>query len=74
MDDMSRKDIRRILKTFGIQADEALVAHLARNPYVDVLDIRLTLEDVTQYGDSPPEEKLFFVINDQVHRSGASEE
>jgi ribosomal protein L12E/L44/L45/RPP1/RPP2 len=32
MAESSRDDIRKLLKTFGIQADEAVIAHLARNP------------------------------------------
>jgi len=74
MDDMSRKDIRRILKTFGISADEEMVAHLARNPSVDELSIRVTLEDLTDYGDSPPDERLNIVINDNVRRSQENKE
>jgi hypothetical protein len=74
MDDTSRKDIRRILKTFGIRADEALVAHMARNPSVDALSIRVTLEDLTDYGDSPPDERLYIVINDNIHRSQENQE
>ena len=51
MENESRKDIRRILKTFGIKADEAMVAHLARNPEIGELKIRIVLEDLTDYGD-----------------------
>ena len=58
MDPSSRKDIRRLLKTFGIQADEAIAAHLAHTGRVDPLRIRLVLEDLTDYGDSPPEKVL----------------
>jgi hypothetical protein len=67
MDNDSRKDIRRILKTFGIQADEALVAHLARNPDLASLRVRITLEDMTDYGMSPPESKLALVIEDEIN-------
>lgn len=58
MEDTSRKDIRRLLKTFGIQADEAMIAHLARNPLVDRLHVRIILEDLTDYGDNPPTQPL----------------
>jgi hypothetical protein len=68
MEDTSRKDIRRILKIFGIQADEAMVAHLARNPAVAALRVRLTLEDLTDYGDQPPADPLRLVIEDDVRR------
>jgi hypothetical protein len=74
MDDTSRKDVRRILKTFGIRADEAMVAHLARNPNVDVLSIQVTLEDLTDYGDSPPDDRLKVVINENVRRSQENKE
>ena len=71
MEDASRKDIRRILKTFGIRADEAMVAHLARNPTIDSLQIRVTLEDLTDYGDAIPTEPLSIVIEDIVRRRPA---
>lgn len=72
MDDRSRKDIRRILKTFGIQADEAMVAHLARNPEVDALKVRVILQDITEYPGSPPEQPLEVIIEDEVHRQNDS--
>ena len=68
MENGSRKDIRRILKTFGIRADEAMVAHLARNPDTSELKIRITLLDLTDYGDSGPESPLSVTIEDEVHR------
>lgn len=68
MNGSDRKDIRRLLKTFGIQADEALVAQLARNPKVDQLHVRITLEDLTDYGANPPQEKLSVVIEDTISR------
>lgn len=68
MEETSRDDIRRILKTFGIQADEALVAHLARNPGKGSLQIRITLEDQTDYGGETPDPPLFLEIEDEVRR------
>jgi hypothetical protein len=68
MENGSRKDIRRILKTFGIKADEAMVAHLARNPDTEELKIRITLLDLTDYGDSRPESPLSVTVEDEVHR------
>lgn len=68
MEDTSRKDIRRILKTFGIGADEALVAHLARNPDLAGLRVRITLEDLTDYGDSTPSQPLQLVVEDEIRR------
>lgn len=72
MDDRSRKDIRRILKTFGIEADEAMVAHLARNPEVDTLKVRVILQDITEYSGATPEPPLEVVIEDEVRRRNDS--
>lgn len=68
MTDDSRKDIRRLLKTFGVKADEAIVEHLANNPQVKALRVRATLEDLTDYGDSPPEERLHLEVNEEIQR------
>lgn len=72
MDDRSRKDIRRILKTFGIQADEAMVAHLARNPDVDALKVRVILQDITEYTGKMPAPPLEVIIEDEIHRQNDS--
>ncbi len=69
MEDSSRKDIRRILKTFGIKADEAMIAHLARNPRVDKLQVRITLTDLTYYGDTLPDSPLEVVVEDEIRRA-----
>ena len=68
MEDNSRKDIRRLLKTFGIHADEAMIAHLARNPEIDTLHVRVTLEDLTDYGPAGPADTLRVQIEDEIKR------
>jgi hypothetical protein len=68
MEDNMRKSIRRILKSFGIEADETLMAHLARHPDVESLKIRITVEDLTEYGDSPPQDPLTVTIEDEIQR------
>jgi hypothetical protein len=68
MDDRSRKDIRRVLKTFGIKADEAMIAHLARNPDVGALRVRISLEDITDYADQVPDGELSFSVEDEISR------
>jgi rhamnose utilization protein RhaD (predicted bifunctional aldolase and dehydrogenase) len=70
MDELERKDIRRLLKTFGVQADEALIAHLARNPDVDMVRVRITLEDLTEYGSATPDEPLHVEVEGKVRREG----
>jgi 5,10-methenyltetrahydromethanopterin hydrogenase len=66
MEEMGRKDIRRLLKRFGVEADEALVAHLARNPDVEMLRVRITLDDLTDYGDEPPDERLHLQVEGEI--------
>lgn len=68
MDDNSRKDIRALLKTFGVKADEAIVGHLAKNPDVKQLNLKVTLEDRTDYGLNAPSGSLSFVIDGQINR------
>lgn len=69
MDDSSRSDIRSLLKAFGIQADEAIVAHLARNPGIGPIHLRLALTDLTDYGDSPPDLPLHLTVDGTVRPS-----
>ena len=68
MEDNSRKGIRALLKTFGVQADEAIVGHLARHPEVSQLKLKVTLEDVTDYGSSKPNETLSLEIDGEINR------
>tara|TARA_B100000989_G_C19435830_1_gene425084 strand:- start:110 stop:319 length:210 start_codon:yes stop_codon:yes gene_type:complete len=51
-DEMCKKDIRGLLKTFGVMADEAIVGHIAKNPDVNKLNFKITLEDITNYDDA----------------------
>lgn len=68
MEESSRADIRRLLKTFGIRADEAIIAHLARNPAETPLQLRVTLQDITDYGETPPDTPLGFEIEGEIRR------
>lgn len=68
-EDSSRSDIRHLLKTFGVQADEAIVAHLARNPGVTPLHLCLILEEKTDYGDQPSDRPLHLKVEGQVRRA-----
>ena len=51
-DEICKKDIRALLKTVGVMADEAIVGHIAKNPSVNSLNFKVTLEDITEYEDS----------------------
>jgi len=68
MSETSRHDIRKLLKSFGVQADEALIAHIARNPGNIPLRIRIIMEDVTDYGQSPPDQPLRLEIEGEIQR------
>lgn len=68
MDDNSRKDIRALLKTFGVKADEAIVGHLAKNPDIKQLNLKVSLEDMTDYGSNSPSGSLSFVVDGQIKR------
>jgi hypothetical protein len=68
MEDASRADIRKLLKTFGVQADEAIFKYLLQNPGATPLRIRLTLTDLTEYEDAPHGEQLHLEVEGQVRR------
>ena len=68
MEESSRSDIRRLLKTFGVQADEAVLKFLLQNPGPTPLQLRLTLTDLTDYGDQPPTEPLALVVEGEIRR------
>jgi hypothetical protein len=61
-----RDEMRALLKNFGIQADEAVVIHLARNPNIESLHLRLSLQDLTDYGEQMPPEPLALDLEGQL--------
>jgi len=65
-EDTARDDIRKLLKTFGIQADEAIIRHLERLPEEKTLKVRLVLEDHTDYGAQVPEQPLALSIEGEI--------
>ncbi|MBX7236669.1 MAG: hypothetical protein K1X65_19975 [Caldilineales bacterium] len=68
MEESSRSDIRRLLKIFGVQADEAVIAHLTRHPVGAPLRLRLRLEDLTDYEGDPAVPPLQLEIEGEVRR------
>ena len=68
MESTSRDDIRRLLKTFGVKADELIVTHLARIHPGGPLHVALVLEDRTDYGGRPPAERLHLEIEGEIAR------
>ena len=65
----ARDDIRSLLKEFGVRADEAIVTHLVRNQAIKVLQLRLTLEDLTEYGEAAPEIPLSLTVEGEINRT-----
>ena len=68
MGDVSRDDIRQLLKQFGVSADGAIVAHLARTAGTQPLRLRCILEDLTEYGGGQPPQRLHLEIEGTVRR------
>ena len=66
MEDTTRMDIRRLLKTFGVKADELIMAHVMNNPDALPLRVKVTLEDLTDYGDHSPAEPLELVVEGMI--------
>lgn len=66
MSEENRKDIRMLLKRFGVQADEAIVRHLALLGEGVSLKLRCTLEDLTDYGDPSPAAPLSVVVEGEI--------
>ena len=70
MNEDSHFDIRKLLKNFGIAADEAVSAHLeqlaAGDSPVRLLKLRLRLEDLTDYGGNPPDAQLSLEVEGEV--------
>jgi hypothetical protein len=66
MDNILREDTRKLLKAFGVQADEAILAHLIRTQRTEPLKIRLVLQDLTDYGTEPPAEPLHLEIEGTI--------
>ena len=65
-DDMCKKDIRGLLKSFGVMADEAIVCHLAINSNVKELNLRVVLEDLTEY-ENADTDKLSLEITKSIY-------
>jgi hypothetical protein len=63
----TRSDIRSLLKTFGIQADEILTAYIEENPDGPSLEITITLEATVTSGTGI-EKPLSLVMEGTVSR------
>ena len=52
MSERGRQDIRKLLKRFGIEADQSITTYMEKHPDCSELRVRLTLEDRTRYDDT----------------------
>ena len=64
----TQDDIRRLLRTFGVRADETINAYLGQAGGGGLLRLRIVLEDVTDYGGSPAPERLRLEVEGEVRR------
>lgn len=68
MEDKTRRDIRGMLKRFGVQADMAISEHLEGLPGTQDIHLKITLEDLTEYEGEGPAEPLHLVIEKDIRR------
>jgi hypothetical protein len=66
LEESRRTDIRRLLKTFGVKADEAIIQHMARNPGTNPLHVRIVMEEIPETGAST--EPLRFSVEGTIRR------
>ncbi len=62
------QDIRRLLKTFGVKADQLIQEHFQEFPDLGKIHMRLVLVDLTDYGKEEPEPRLHFEVEGDVRR------
>ncbi len=53
MNSATHDDIRKLLKQFGLTADETLSAYIVENKPTQPLRLRIVLEEITDVGASP---------------------
>jgi hypothetical protein len=66
MDETMQNDIRKLLKTFGVTADQAIQAYFETHPDLNAVRIRLVLEDLNP---NQPSEALHLEVEGEVRRS-----
>jgi hypothetical protein len=69
MEETTQNDIRKLLKTFGVKADQAIHTYLKSNPGVSTLMVRLVLEDLTEYENDRPAANLHLEVEGVVRRT-----
>jgi hypothetical protein len=62
------KDIRKLLRTFGVKSDQLIQEHIERHPELDKLRLRLVLVDLSEYSSQEPEPRLHLEVEGDVAR------
>jgi hypothetical protein len=62
------KDIRKLLKTFGVKSDQLIQEHLQAHPELEKLHLRMVLVDLSEYGDQEPEPRLHLEVEGDIIR------
>ena len=62
----AHEDIRKLLKEFGLTADETVTAYLIEEKPSYPLCLRIVLEDLTEYA-TPPSRQLRVTVEGEVH-------
>lgn len=65
MPSTAHDDIRRLLKEFGLTADETVTTYLIETKPAQSLHLRIVLEDLTRY-ESPPAHPLRVEVAGEV--------
>ena len=66
MRSQAHDEIRKLLKEFGVTADETISAYLIETKPSLTLRLRIVLEDLTPY-ESPPAQALHIEVEGEVH-------
>jgi hypothetical protein len=67
MNEVTHNDIRKLLKIFGVQADEAIMARVARSTGHGSFNLRLTLEELSRPDENPQAEAIHLVVEGSVN-------
>jgi hypothetical protein len=68
MSEETQQDIRKLLKTFGVQADEAITGYVERTPGEGPVRFRITLEPLRTGGGIEVDAPTLLVIEGEVRR------
>jgi hypothetical protein len=68
MSEETQQDIRKLLKTFGVKADEAITGYVERASGEEPVRLRITLEPLRTAGGIEADAPTLLVIEGEVRR------